>query len=124
VKFGRVHPLEWIAALTGIAVSVGLALPWSGESAALSSPGFLDVLLLVVAAAAIVLPVSVAMSEHTNVPIVYETMLWSLSGLTALFMVVKAAFPPEGGFQSGFWLALAGTSAMSFALWRSVARER
>ena len=120
----RVHPLECLVGLLGLAVLAGLVLPWSGDAAALSTPGVLDVLLLLVGAAALALPVSVATSARTNVPIVYETTLWPLSGLLALILILKAVFPPDAGFQAGFWLALAGTFVMSFALWRSVARER
>lgn len=124
MKPSRVHPFEALAGLLGLAVIAGLILPWSDGTSALSSPGLLDLMLLVAGVAAALLPVAVAMSARTNVPIVWETLLWVYSGLVALILIVKAAFPPEGGFESGFWLAFAGTFAMSFAVWRSVARER
>ncbi|MBN8867409.1 MAG: hypothetical protein J0H98_07630 [Solirubrobacterales bacterium] len=123
MKLGRVHPGEWLVGLLGLAVLAGLILPWSGGSAALSSPGLLDLILLVVAAAAVLLPLIVARSSRTDVPVVYETTLWPLSGLVALILIVKAIFPPDSGFDSGFWLALAGIFLMSFTLWRCVGRE-
>ena len=123
MKLSRVHPLEWLTGLLGVAVLAGLLLPWSDGTAALSSPGLLDLMLAIAGVAALSLPVAVAMSARTNVPVVWETLLWAYSGLVALILIAKAVFPPDGGFETGFWLALAGTFVMSFALWRSVGRE-
>lgn len=124
MKPSRVHPFEWLTGLLGLAVIAGLLLPWSGDESALASPGLLDVLLLLIGVAAVIIPVACAMSSRTNVPIVSETLLWIVSGLFALILIVKALFPPAGGFDNGFWLVLASTFVMSFALWRSVDRER
>ena len=81
-------------------------------------------MLTALALAGILLPLIVAGSSRTNVPIVYETFLWTITLLFALVMIVKAFFPPEGGFGNGFWLALLATVVLSFTLWRSVDRER
>ncbi len=115
MKLSRVHPFEWLAGLVGLTVVIGMI-------SEINSPGALHVIVFLVAAAGAVLPVAVAMSARTNVPIIYETLLWIVSGLVGLILVIKSVFSSEVGFEPG-WLALAGMLAMSFALWRSVARE-
>lgn len=119
----RVHPFEWLAGIFGLAMIAGLFMPWSGGESAFESPGFIDVIVLLIAVAAVLLPIVVASSARTNVPIVYETTLWTISLLFVIVLVVRIVFPPDGGHESGFWLAFAGTLAMSFCVWRSVDRE-
>ncbi len=122
-SMARVHPGEWLTALCGIGLIVGLLLPWSDGDSALAEPGVLDVLLLIAALLAVLLPLVVSTSARTNVPIVYETGLWVFSLLLGLTMIIKVAFPPDGGFENGFWISLAVTVVLSLAIWRSVARE-
>lgn len=123
MKLSRAHAGEWLAGLFGLVLLAGLMLPWQGDSSAISSPGFLDLVLLLIAVAAVALPVIVISSSRTNVPIVYETTLWTVSLLFSIVLLIKAIFPPDGGFETGFWLALAGIVLTSFSVWRSVARE-
>ena len=123
MKLSRVHPFEWLAGLFGLALIAGLLLPWSGGESALASPGLLDLLLALIAVLAAVLPVVVASSARTNVPIVYETTLWTVSLVFGLIMVIKVAFPPDGGYEADFWLALMATLLTGVSLWRSVGRE-
>lgn len=123
MKLSRVHPFEWLCGLFGIALVISLTLPWSSGDSAISSPGLVDVLLLGAGVAAILVPVVVAASVRTNVPIVYETLFWIFSLLLALIMLIKVAFPPDSGYQSGFWVSLVGAVCLSFSLWRSVDRE-
>jgi hypothetical protein len=123
MKLSRVHPLEWLVGLIGLVMVEGLIWPWNGGESAFASPDFLHVLVFLVAVAGIVLPVSVAMSARTNVPVVYETMLWIFTLLVALILILRNLVQADVVFESGY-LALGGTLVMSFALWRSVARER
>jgi hypothetical protein len=123
MKLSRVHPLEWLVGLVGLVMVEGLIWPWYGGESVLTSPDFLHVLVLLVAVAGIILPLSVAMSARTNVPVVYETMLWLFTLLVALILVLRNLVQADVVFESGY-LALGGTLVMSFALWRSVARER
>lgn len=122
-SLARVHPGEWLTALCGIGLIVGLLLPWSDGNSALADPGVLDVLLLVAAILAVLLPLVVSSSARTNVPIVYETGLWVFSLLLGLIMIINLAFPPDGGFENGFWISLVVTIVLALAIWRSVARE-
>lgn len=115
MKFSRVHLMEWLTGLMGLILLVGLI---SG----VSSPGFFHVLVLMVAAAGTLLPVVVAASARTNVPMVYETLLWIVSGLVFLALAVRIFAQTSVGFESGY-LALGGMFFLTFALWRSVARE-
>jgi hypothetical protein len=123
VKLSRARAGEWLAGLFGLVILASLMLPWQGDASAISSPGVLDLVLLLIAVAAVALPVIVISSSRTNVPIVYETTLWTVSLLFSIVLLIKAFFPPEGGFETGFWLALAGIVLTSFSVWRSVARE-
>ena len=116
MKLSRVHPFEWLVGLIGLILVAGIV-------STVSSPGTLHVVVLLVAAAGAMLPVTVSMSARTNVPIIFETMLWIVSILVSLILLFKAIFPSDVVFGSG-WLTLAGMLAMSFALWRSVAREQ
>lgn len=122
-SLARIHSGEWLAGLFGLALIAGLLLPWNGGEAAMESPGLLDLLLALAGALAAILPVVVGSSPRTNVPIVYETFLWVASLLLGLIMVIKVAFPPDDGYESGFWLALAATLLIGVSLWRSVGRE-
>lgn len=122
-SLARVHSGEWLAFVSGMAVIVGLALPWSEGATALAEPGLLDLLVLLAGLLALLLPVVVSSSVRTNVPVVYETSLWVFSLIVGLIMVIKLAFPPEGGFETGFWISHVAMLILSLAVWRSVARE-
>lgn len=90
----------------------------------MASPGILDLLLLLIAVLAVLLPATVAASSRTNVPILFETSLWPVSLLLGILLLAKLLFPPDGGLESGFWISLASVVFMAFFLWRSVDREQ
>lgn len=123
MNLARVQLPEWLAGLFALAVIAGLARPWSGGETALASPGFFDVVLLLAAVAALLLPLIVASSPRTGLPVVYETLLWIVLLILILVLFIKAFLPPEGGYDTGFWITLAGTFLLGLALWRSVGRE-
>ncbi len=123
MKLTRVHGWEWLAALLGVLVLVGLLLPWSDGSSALDQPGLLDILLLLSAVAGILLPVVVASSPRPSVPVVCETSAWTVTLILAFVLLIKAILPPDAGFDSGFWVVFVGMAAMAFALWRGLSRQ-
>jgi hypothetical protein len=120
---GRVHLSEWLVGFGGIALVVALFLPWSGETSGLASPSVLKLLVLAAGLGAAALPLVVAFSVQTNVPIVWEVMLANGVSLVTLLLLVRLVFPPEGGLASGFFTVLAGSVLTLLAGWRSVARE-
>jgi len=123
VNFGRVRAGEWFVALAGAALLAGLIMPWTGEESAFVEVGALDVFLGLTGIVALVLPLVVAASRKTDVPIVTETLLATAGLLAAVLLLIRLVFPPNGGLDSGFFLGLAGIVLLEIAGWKSVARE-
>ncbi len=123
MNFGRVHPGEWIASACGLLILVGLSLPWYGGQTGLETISLLDVILGVAAISGLVLPIVLAMTRKTDVPIVFETLLSTLALIAATLLVLKLVFAPDGGLKGGFFLGLAGAVLLSWAGWRSATRE-
>lgn len=102
---------------------VGLVLPWNGDTTGLGHLGIFDLLLILGGVAALLVPVVVAKSRLTDVPVAWETLLWLASLLLLVVMLVRILTPPEGGHAGGFWLTLAGLVVVGLCGWRSVRRE-
>lgn len=110
-------------AASGLLLLIGLLIPFTGGEHAFAGVGVLDVVLLLVAVGGVALPLLVARSHTTDLPIVYETALATLVTLAALILLLKLLWRPGGGLQEGFFLGLAGSLVMTLAGWKSVARE-
>lgn len=123
MSFGKVRAGEWLVSLAGVLVLASLFMPWHGENTALSSPGVLDIVLLLVGVVAFALPVVLAVTRTTNIPIVTETLISTMAVITTVWLLIKLVWPPAGGFESGFYLGLAGSVLMMIAGWKSTARE-
>jgi hypothetical protein len=123
LSLARVRAGEWLVALAGAVVLVSLFLPWHGEDAALASPGVLDIVLLIVGFVAFALPFVLAVTRTTNIPIVTETWISTMAVITTIWLLIKLVWPPAGGFESGFYLGLAGSVLMMISGWKSTARE-
>ncbi|MGK2955551.1 MAG: hypothetical protein ACSLFI_07785 [Solirubrobacterales bacterium] len=123
MNFSRVHPFEWLTSICGLLVLFSLALPWYGSEAGFDSAGVLDVILVVVAIAALLLPFVVARSRKTVVPIAFETFLMDLSLLASIVLAIKLVWHLGGGLEGGFFVGLAGTFLLFWAVRRSTARE-
>ncbi|MGK2931627.1 MAG: hypothetical protein ACSLFD_02425 [Solirubrobacterales bacterium] len=123
MRFGRVHPLEWLSAACGVLILAGLVMPWYGDQTGIESVSLLDVILVLAAVSAVLLPVVLAVTTKTDIPIVFETFLSTLALLAAVVLAVKLVFRPEGGVERGFLLGLIGAILLSWAGWRSTSRE-
>lgn len=123
MRFGRVHPLEWLTSACGLLVLIGLTLPWYGDQTGLGTISLLDVTLGVAALSGLILPIVLAVTRKTDIPIVFETFLSTLALLAAALLVLKLVWPPDGGLGGGFFLGLAGAVLLSWAGWRSTTRE-
>lgn len=124
MRLNRICATEWVLGLGGVAVIVGLFLPWSEGSSGFGSFNALILLLALTGLAALLVPAVVAGSRLTDVPIVWETLLWLASLLLlAVFVVVVFLTPPSLAWGVGMWITLAGLVTVGLAGWRSVRRE-
>jgi len=123
LKFGRVHAGEWVAGLCGVLILVALFMPWYGDESAFSSLGPLDVILALAGLGGALLPLVVARSRHTNVPIVTVTLVSDLATLAVVVLLLRMVWTPDGGLKSGFFLGLAGAVLLTVSGWKSAARE-
>ncbi len=98
-------------------------MPWYGEQTGLDTVSLLDVVLAIAGLMGLILPVVLASTRKTDVPIVFETFLSTLALIAAVVLAFKLIWSPEGGLKSGFFLGLAGAVLLSWAGWRSTARE-
>jgi len=111
----RLRAGEWIAGISGLVLLVALFLPWYGDDAGSrtgwQSLGALDVVLAVVALAALAIPVVTAVQRAPAVPLAHES-LTVLVGLLALVLVlIRVLNMPDWAAERewGLWLGLAGT---------------
>ncbi|MDQ2700179.1 MAG: hypothetical protein M3Y23_02495 [Actinomycetota bacterium] len=123
MNFGKVKAAEWVAGLCGVLILVAMFQPWYGEEAAFSSVGAVDVILVLAGLGGALLPVVVARSRYTNVPIVTVTMVSDLATIALVVLLVKLVWPPSGGLKTGFFLGLAGAALLAISGWKSAARE-
>jgi hypothetical protein len=123
VKLSRVHAMEWLTGLSGLAVLVGLALPWSDGVSGYESFSALKLVLELVALAALLIPLVVALSAKTDVPIVWELFTSIFATVLLVWLLVRLVFAPDAGLDTGFFIVLASVVLMNVAGWRSVARE-
>ena len=111
----RLRAGEWIAGISGLVLLVALFLPWYGDDAGSrtgwQSLGALDVVLAVVALAALAIPVVTAVQRAPAVPLAHES-LTVLVGLLALVLVLSRVLNmPDWAAERewGLWVGLAGT---------------
>ena len=112
----RLRAGEWITGAAGALLLVSLFLPWYGEADADASVtawetlAILDVVLALIAAAAVLLLFVTATQNVPGVPIAM-TSLVALAGLIALVLVlIRVADLPDGaeGREWGLFIGLAG----------------
>ena len=130
----RLRAGEWIAAAAGIALLVTLFLPWYERQLACigrSSAGLLpcpdpqevtaweafavtDVVLGLVALAAVALFMVTALQRAAAVAMAYESLLTIAAGVAALLVVMRVLIPPGEGLSrtGGLWLGCLATLAV------------
>jgi len=119
----RVHASEWLVGAGGLAVIAGMLLPWAGGESAFEALSLLKLLVLLAGLAAVAVPVLVAASARTDLPVVWETFLSTFMLLVVILVAVRLLWPPEGGLESGFFTVVAGSLLITVAGWISVSRE-
>src|SRR3954469_19419095 len=120
----RLRAGEWIVALSGVALLVSLFLPWyeAGRSG-WEALKLTDVILAVIALAAISVFVVTANQRVPAVPVALEAIV-TLLGFVAVVIALVHAIWPDGGRDSGLWLALAATVGVSAGAWLGMREER
>jgi hypothetical protein len=111
----RLRAGEWLAALSGLALLVALILPWYGDDAGTrtgwESLGALDLILALLALAALAIPVVTALHRVPAVPLAHESLVTLAAGFVWLLVVFRVLNLPDWaeGREPGLWLALVAT---------------
>jgi hypothetical protein len=124
MNFGRVHPGEWVASACGLLILIGMSYPWYGETTGFGNLSLLDVILVLAGAGALALPVVLAVTRTTDIPIVFETFVSTLSLIATFVLLLKFIWTPDGGLKVGFYLGFVGAALLSVFGWRSTSREQ
>jgi hypothetical protein len=110
----RLRAGEWMTGLGGAVLLVALFLPWYDEGAAdptgWEAFAVTDVILALIAMAALLVPVVTAQQRTPAVPLAMEALV-ALAGLLALILVLFRVLnlPGDaGGRELGVWLGLLG----------------
>lgn len=112
---GKLRQGELIAGIAGIALFVSLLLKWYDPATAWELFKVVDIVLAVIAVAAVGLPLSKAIGSPITLPVSHQQ---ALAGLGALAFLIVLVFLLEGtslGF--GIFLALAATAAIVYGGW-------
>ncbi len=135
----RLRAGEWLAAAGGVALIVGLLLPWYDiggvdpgqdvrypEANAFEATSIIAVLLAAIAVLAISLAVLQATQDRPAKPVaagVLTVTFGSIGVLGVLFRIVDKPGREFVELRAGAWLALAAALAIVAGAWRSVASE-
>jgi hypothetical protein len=109
----RLRVGEWIVGAAGVLLLVALFLPWYGEPSASAWESFsiLDLILALVALAAIAVPVLTATHRVPALPLAYESLI-ALLGLICVVLVLIRVLNLPGEADSrewGLWVGLVAT---------------
>ena len=109
---------EWITALAGVVLLVSLFLPWYGaadtatatEVSGWEALALLDIVLSLIAAAAVALAVITAAQRLPAVPLTLNTFVVFAGMLAVVLVLVRVVDLPDGAGarEWGLWLGLAG----------------
>ena len=124
----RLRAGEWIAAAGGIVLLVSLWTPWYSEpdASAWESLAVTDVLLALLAAAAVGLWLITAVQRMPSVPIAYSAFLSGAAIIGVILVLIRVANLPDaaGGRGWGLWLGLAGALGILAGAWLAMRDER
>jgi phosphatidylglycerophosphate synthase len=118
VDVRRLRVGEWITALAGVVLLVSLFLPWYGAADAVAATevsgwealALLDIVLALIAAAAVALAVITAAQRLPAVPLTLNTFVVWAGMLAVVVVLVRVIDLPDGAGarEWGLWLGLAG----------------
>ena len=122
----RLRAGEWITALGGALLLVALFLPWYSGASGWESLTVIDVVLALIALAALGLVPLTAAQPVPALPLAADALL-ALAGKVALVLVIiRISSLPEGvdGRGAGIWLALAASAVVIAGGWIAMRDER
>jgi hypothetical protein len=126
----RLRTGEWIAGVSGLVLLVTLFLPWyaddAGSRTGWQSLGALDVVLFLVALAALAIPVVTAAERTPAIPLALQS-LTTLAGILAVVLVlVRVLNMPDWAVERewGLWLGLAVTVGIVTGAFIAIRDER
>jgi hypothetical protein len=111
----RLRAGEWIAGVWGLVLLVALFLPWysdeGGSRTGWQSLGALDVVLAIVALAALAIPVVTAMQRVPAVSLAHESLTTLVGLLAVVLVLIRVLNMPDWATERewGLWVALAAT---------------
>jgi len=107
----RLRAGEWIAAVSGPALLVALFVPWYDGRTGWQSLGVLDVVLAVVALAALAIPVVTAAHRVPALPLAHQSLTTLAGVLASVLVLIRVLNMPDWAADRewGLWLALAAT---------------
>ena len=127
----RIRAWDWLTGLGGVVLLVALLLPWYGRGSGASATGWealsaVDIVLAVVAAAAIALPVVTAFHRTAAVPQAMTACITVLAFAGAVLAVLRLIDPPglADGREAGVWIAAGAALTLLVSAWRSMADPR
>ena len=111
----RLRAGEWITAISGIALLVSLFAPWYGsddlpDASAFESLAVLDLILALIAAAAVALLLITAVQRMPAFPLAFNVFVSLLGLLGVVLVLIRVLDLPDGADarEWGLWLGLAG----------------
>jgi phosphatidylglycerophosphate synthase len=111
----RLRVGEWITAISGVVLLASLFAPWYAAEDVPATSGFeslaiLDIVLALVAAAAVALLIITAAQRLPAVPLTFNTLVCLLGLLAVVLVVIRTLDLPDGADarEWGLWLGLAG----------------
>jgi hypothetical protein len=126
----RLRTGEWIAGIAGLVVLVVLFLPWysdeAGSRTGWESLGALDVVLAVVALAALAIPVVTAFHRVPAVPLAHQSLTVLVGLLAVVLVLIRVLNMPDWavGREWGVWVALASTIGVAAGALLAMRDER
>ena len=121
---------EWLAGVSGIAMLVGLFLPWYSvggtKLTAWQSMAFDDVILAVAAILAIAAAVIVAVRNFTSLSVAATSLaiLPAIVGLiVTVYRLISPAPPQDASLEVGAWLCLAAAIGIAVGVWTGAVDE-
>lgn len=122
-RLDRIHLSEALIGVSGILMLGALPFASAEQDSIFGAISVLGILVGVIGAASLALPVVVAISSRTDLPIAWETLLSGAASLLTLVLLAVFAASLAGGLREGFLVVLSGSVLCTAAGWRSVARE-
>jgi branched-subunit amino acid ABC-type transport system permease component len=124
----RLRVGEWIVGACGALLLVALCLPWYGPGSASAWEAFtvLDVILALLAVAAMSVPIATATQRVPAMPLALESLTALFATIGVLLVLIRVLNLPgdADGREIGLWLGLAATLGIAAGALIAIRDER